>query len=204
MDDAESHFGLSLCDSLAELVIKNRKAKPTKPCEPVNVESDTCINKQAPLQSEMLQHESPSPELPPLELPQPELPQALPTMESVLKLACCLENSDLEELTNKLFYQLTLAHNLTSNPGNFCSLSIKSMELLKKNHKNNLLYKLALALCKTKPGTDEPVFPMDRMPFGLVEYQIEFFSCTHIRQVKCTQQCKIVTLCWYFVINKLF
>ena len=50
------------------------------------------------------------------------------------------------------------------------------MQLLKKNNKNNIMYKFALALCKPKPGTDEPVFPMDRMPFGLVEYQIEFFS----------------------------
>jgi hypothetical protein len=113
LDDAESHFGLSLCDSLAELVIKNRKAKPTKPCEAVNVESDTCINKQAPLQSEMLLHESPQaelppPELPPLELPQPELPQALPTMESVLKLACCLENSDLEERTTRTIFCINL------------------------------------------------------------------------------------------------
>ena len=57
------------------------------------------------------------------------------------------------------------------------------MELLKQNNKNNLLYKFAFALCDTKPGTDEPVFPMDRMPFGLVEYQIEFFSCTHVKQV---------------------
>ena len=62
-------------------------------------------------------------------------------------------------------------------------MSIKAMELLKMNNKNNLLYKFALALCNTKPGTNEPVFPMDRMPFGLVEYQIEFFSCTHIKQV---------------------
>ena len=54
------------------------------------------------------------------------------------------------------------------------------MELLKRN---NLLYKFALALCKTKPGTDDPIFPMDKMPFDLVEYQIEFFSCTPIRQV---------------------
>ena len=99
------------------------------------------------------------------------------------KLTTLLDNDELENLLNKLFLHLALAHNITSNPGNFCSLSIKAMELLKKNNKNNLVYKFALALCKTKPDTDEPVFPMDRMPFGLVEYQIEFFSCTHIRQV---------------------
>ena len=91
-----------------------------------------------------------------------------------------MKDNDLEELTNKLFHQLTLAHNLTSNPLNFCSLSIKTMELLNHNNKNNLLYKFALAFCKTKPGTDEPIFPMDKMLLGLVKYQIELFSSTYI------------------------
>ena len=63
------------------------------------------------------------------------------------------------------------------------------MALLKQNNKNSLLYKFAFALCDTKPGTDEPVFPMDRMPFGLVEYQIEFFSCTHVKQVIVYMDC---------------
>ena len=94
-----------------------------------------------------------------------------------------MRDNDLEELSNKLFHQLTLAHNLRCNPTNFCSLSIKAMELLKRNNKNNLLYKFALALCKTKAGTDGPTFPMDKMPSVLVKYQIEFFICAPIRQV---------------------
>ena len=56
------------------------------------------------------------------------------------------------------------------------------MDFLKKNHKSNLLYKFAFAMCQTNPVTGEPVFPMDRMPFGWVEYQIEFFSCTNVNQ----------------------
>jgi hypothetical protein len=104
-------------------------------------------------------------------------------VENLFELASLLDNSDLEMLTNKLFLHLALAHNITSNPANFCSLSIKAMQQLMKNNKNNLLYKFAFTLCNTKPGTDELLFPMDRMPFGLVEYQIEFFSCAHIRQV---------------------
>jgi hypothetical protein len=181
LEDAESHFGLSISDSLAELVIDNRKDHSTKTRKPANIESDT-YNETAS-QCELSQAE-PESGLPEPKTPQPaDIAQSLPTLESVLKLASHLGNTDLEELSNKIFQKLTFSHNLTSNPANFCSLSIKAMQLLKKNNKNNLMYKFALALCKTKPGTDEPVFPMDRMPFGLVEYQIEFFSCTHIKQV---------------------
>ena len=91
-------------------------------------------------------------------------------------------------LTNKLFLQLALANNITSNPSNFCSLSLKAMELLKQN-KNKLLYKFAFALCDTSHGIDKPVFPMDKMSFELVEYQIEFFSCTDVKQVIMYMDC---------------
>ena len=112
-EDAESHCGLSLSDTLAELVINRRK-----PGRPINTGSG--ITKQAPLQSELPQPELPQPmsEFLPPESPQVVSPPALPIVESLLKLACCLKDNDLEELTNKLFHQLTLAHNLTSNPLN--------------------------------------------------------------------------------------
>lgn len=177
LQDAEVHYGLTLSDSLAELAIDNRQAKSRK---------------SKPKRKRQGRARQP----PPPSLPSTSNARPLPTMEKVFdNLASILETDGLENLLNKLFLQLALAHNITSNPSNFCSLSIKAMELLQKNNKNNLLYKFASAVCNTKPGTDEPVFPMDRMPFGLVEYQIEFFSCTHIRQVNIVLQLKfIVTL----------
>ena len=176
MQDAEILYGLTLSDSLAELVIDKRKATSRKSKHSV-MESTT-----QPQHNNLATATQPPP--PPSSLPSTSNAQPLPTVEQAFKkLTTLLDNDELENLLNKLFLHLALSHNITSNPGNFCSLSIKAMELLKKNNKNNLVYKFALALCKTKPDTDEPVFPMDRMPFGLVEYQIEFFSCTHIRQV---------------------
>eukprot|EP00058_Branchiostoma_floridae_P027248 XP_002612739.1 hypothetical protein BRAFLDRAFT_97281 [Branchiostoma floridae] len=38
--------------------------------------------------------------------------------------------------------------------------------------------------CRNRPGTDEPLMPLERMPFGLVQYQIDFFTCTNVQQVK--------------------
>ena len=160
VEDAEIHYGLTLGDSLAELVIDKRPSKP----KPV-VESENEKQQQ------------------PVATPQTSQPSN-GQQSSLFKLASVLEKADLKQLLNKLFVHLALAHDITSNLGNFCSFSLQAMELLKKNHKSNLLYKFAFAMCQTNPVTGEPVFPMDRMPFGLVEYQIEFFSCTNVNQVR--------------------
>ena len=57
------------------------------------------------------------------------------------------------------------------------------MKKLQVQKKNNLVYKFVFCIAKNRPGSDETLFPIDRMPFGLVEYQIEFFSLTNIMQV---------------------
>ena len=165
LEAAEIHYGLTLSDSLAELTIEKRPANSSK---------------QAPGAKSNTQ--MPIPPLQTTATPPPRSEQTV-TVENVFKVASLLDNADLEILLNKLFLHLTLAHDITSNPAKFCSLSIRSMKLLKQNNKSNLLYKFALALCQTNPITGEPVFPMNRMPFGLVEYQIEFFSCTNVNQV---------------------
>jgi hypothetical protein len=54
---------------------------------------------------------------------------------------------------------------------------------LQRANKPNILYKLAYCIATKKPGTTEPLFPLDRMPFGLVQHQIEFFSSTNVSQV---------------------
>ena len=155
LDAAEIHYGLT-SDSLAELTMEKR------PANSVTRAPGTKSNSQVPTP--------------------PRNEQAV-TVENVFKIASLLDNADLELLLNKLFLHLALAHDITSNPAKFCSISIQSMKLLKQNNKSNLLYKFALALCQTNPITGEPVFPMNRMPFGLIEYQIEFFSCTNVNQV---------------------
>ena len=106
LENAESHFGLT------ELVISNRKTS-SKSHLPVHIGSDK--NNQGILLPESTPPE-PAATCTPLELsppPEVQVSQELPTMESIFKLACLLENSGLEELTDKLFLQLTLANNLT-------------------------------------------------------------------------------------------
>ena len=129
MQDAEIHYGLTLSDTLAELVIDKRKATSRK-YKPV-VESATQP------QHNNLATATPPP--PPSSPPSTSNAKPLPTVENAFKqLTTLLDNDELEDLLNKLFLHLALAHNITSNPGNYCSMSIKAMELLKMNNKNNL------------------------------------------------------------------
>ena len=96
--------------------------------------------------------------------------------------------SSAEVLVDAMYFALALKQNIGTNPKDFASLSLKAMKLLERNKKPNLLYHFAQCICYTRPkeSDDEPdvaLMPMDRMPFGLIEYQIEFFSCSNVKQV---------------------
>ena len=87
----------------------------------------------------------------------------------IFKLIHHLNNSDLLELTNKLFLMAASFDGLDTNPSDFVTLALTSMKDLQEHNKSNLLYKFAYCLGSKKPGTDEPLFPLKRMPFCMVE-----------------------------------
>lgn len=99
------------------------------------------------------------------------------------KLLDAMGQSELTALANSLFLKLAVMSSIDSNPADFCSQSLNAMIALKENNKSNLIYKFAQAINLRHPTTNQALFPMDRMPFGLIQYQIEFFTCTHISQV---------------------
>ena len=88
---------------------------------------------------------------------------------------------------------------IDTNPGNFASLSAKAMKLLQSQGKTNLVYRFAYVIATAHPESDESLLPLNRMPFGLIEYQIDFFSSTNISQVSFTAPvvliCITVILC---------
>ena len=94
-----------------------------------------------------------------------------------------IEESKLSELANLAFLELATRNGIDTNPADFATLAVKGMKTLKNNNKGNLIYKLAMCIAKTRPSTGQSLFPLDRMPFGLVEFQIEFFSATNIMGV---------------------
>ena len=66
---------------------------------------------------------------------------------------------------------------------NFAELAMHAMKRLQDNGKNNLIYKFALCISSNRPGSNDSLFPINRMPFGMVQYQIELFSATNIMGV---------------------
>ena len=102
----------------------------------------------------------------------------------VLEFLSSLDDEKLKHIANASFLKLALRVGIDTNPADFASLSVKAMEVLQSHQKNNLLYKFAYCIATTRPGSKEMLFPLNRMPFGLVEYQIEFFASTNIVQVR--------------------
>ena len=94
-----------------------------------------------------------------------------------------LEWQQLKELADLAFLELAKRKGIDSNPADFASLAVEGMKRLQEKKKGNLIYKFAMCIGKNQPGTQQSLFPLDRMPFGLVEYQIEFFSATNIMGV---------------------
>ena len=101
----------------------------------------------------------------------------------IMFLAALLTYNAKLNLTNSLWLNLANTNNINNNPADFVSLSLDAMIILMQVNKPNLLYKFACCIAKKRPDSEDSLFPLNRMPFGLVEYQIEFFSCTHIAQV---------------------
>jgi hypothetical protein len=98
-------------------------------------------------------------------------------------------NSHMDEMmTIYGFLTLAMSNGLCSNPKHFVSNSIKAMKKLSSNDKPNLVYKFRQMLNLQKASNPmEPVIQLDRMPFGLLEYVIQFFTAININQVQSMQ-----------------
>ena len=56
------------------------------------------------------------------------------------------------------------------------SQHLKAMEELKKANKDSyLVHKFATCIGEKRPNSDDSLMPLNRMPFGLIQYQIQFF-----------------------------
>ena len=115
-------------------------------------------------------------------------PQLEPSLQigTVDTLRCQLSNLTTDEqlqLCGELFSQICSSHPAhTIVPGDFMALSLKAMNNLKESGRRNVLYELALGLGSLRPdGT--PLFPIDRMPMGLLEYMVNFFASSNISEV---------------------
>ena len=121
---------------------------------------------------------------------QAQLATALLKSLSVIDKSTCIKAAlqdlnidDTDYLANMVFFELALKKDINTYPTDFAKLSSDAMARLQAKNKPNLMHKFARCIAESRPGSDEPLMPIDRMPFGLIQYQIEFFSCTNISQV---------------------
>ena len=62
-------------------------------------------------------------------------------------------------------------------PEDFLLASLKSMQHLESFGKVNVLHELAKGLGTLCPHSSEPLFPISRMPFGMLQFMVTFFNC---------------------------
>ena len=101
------------------------------------------------------------------------------TMPAISALSSALLELSLEDLLNILdstFSQMCSKHKLPIEEKKFISTAVKAMCVLHEEGKPNLVAGLAETISQKK-------IPMDRMPWGLLEYQVTFFQNAHINKV---------------------
>lgn len=98
-----------------------------------------------------------------------------------------LKNVDDMDIVMSIMDDLSLwfagIKGIVSYPKNFVQTSLAAMKRLEANGKSNLVYKFCQGLAFDRPERSGPLIPINRMPFGLIEYCIEFFTCTNVMQV---------------------
>ena len=78
-----------------------------------------------------------------------------------------------ENVLNNMYLQVANNMGINTNPADYASMSLAAMVEVQNNRKPNLVYKWSQ--CLTRKSEGKPVLQMNRMPLGLIQFQIEFF-----------------------------
>lgn len=102
-------------------------------------------------------------------------------IKSLLKdLAKLIPQDDLRDVVGDLFVAVTNRPHLKP----YIELSCGAIEKLEASGRGcDLLQRFAKCIAVDRPGSSESLMPLERMPFGLIEYQIRFFTSEHVNQV---------------------
>ena len=104
-----------------------------------------------------------------------------PNVNLMQLLTLFTEVKDLDTLSiiEQLYSWLASKNGLESNVLGFVQLSLAAMKRLEASNKVNLVIKFCQMLTNDHPDKSGPLIPLDRMAFGLLQYCIEFFTCTN-------------------------
>ena len=178
LETAEEAYHLTLSSCLEELTLRRPRSRAKDPETHRESQPETPRENQCGTSCQ----DNPTVHLP--DIPS-DLKKAVFTgLEGVSNLTQMVEKlirlMDIESITgiaNFCFMKLVKNHDIDSNPADFISRSLSAMRLLQVHGKANLLYMFAFCLSEKRPGSEMPIFQIGRMPFGMIEYQLDFFSC---------------------------
>ena len=105
-------------------------------------------------------------------------------LDLVSKLAMLLPRNEFIVCADKVFLHLADLQGETCNPVTYVSLSLEAMKTLSVISKSSLICKFVYMFGTKRPGSEEPLMLINGMPFGLLQYQIDFFSSTNVMQVQ--------------------
>ena len=84
---------------------------------------------------------------------------------------------------NECFQVTAEKMGMETNVLNFPHLSLKSMKTLQDLGKTNTIYNLSKVVGEPRPDGSGTLIPLKRMPFGMVQYIIDFFASNNVMQV---------------------
>lgn len=100
------------------------------------------------------------------------------TTQMLLLLSLIPESEQADTLC-KLMQALALKSSLNV-PDGYISHSLAAMQRLQHAGRSNILSRLAKALGATRPDGIESLMPVHRMPVGLIEYAVNFFTSNSV------------------------
>ena len=68
-------------------------------------------------------------------------------------------------------------------PSDFLKLSLNAMSRLQEAGRTNMVYNMSKAIGTLRPDSEESRLPISRMPMGLLEYCVNFYSSNCLQQV---------------------
>ena len=94
-----------------------------------------------------------------------------------------LRSDEQLELLSELFSLLVRQSSVPILPSNFLELVVKGMKRLHDGGRSNVIYLLAKALGTTRSDGSDSLLPVSRMPMGLLEYMVNFFTASSTNKV---------------------
>lgn len=109
------------------------------------------------------------------------------SIATVVKLLAMMSSRMSQGLLQSLFYQYMFMEFNKDLPPNVASdfivLCCKGISVIHQNEKDNIIYYLVKGLGTPREDCTGPSLPIDRMPFGLLSYNIRYFALDKINNI---------------------